>query len=116
MAKFSGFRTFKIGSTVEDVIAYLNQGLSLSLKELQTGLANLSFADNFASQILEVTVPANSTVGFSHNLGVIPSQRVILKSTGYMIDDSDTPWTAKAFYLRNSHPTNSATVKILLLR
>lgn len=116
MAKFSGFRTFKLGGTIEEVVGYLNQGLSLSLKELQAGLNNLTFSDNFSGQVLEITVPANTTTGFSHNLGVIPSQRVILKSTGYMIDDSVTPWTSKSFYLRNSHPTEAATVKILLLR
>lgn len=116
MAKFSGFRTFKLGSTVEEVVSYLSQGLSISLKELQTGLSNLSFADNFSGQILEITVPPNTTTGFSHNLGVIPSQRVILKTTNYRIDDSDTPWTDKAFYLRNGDPANAARVKILLLR
>lgn len=115
MAKFSGFRTFKTGGTSEEIVAYLTQGLSMSLRELQTGLSNLTFSDNFASQIIEVSIPAGQTVGFSHNLGVIPSQRVILKSNGAFLDDSDTPWTSKAVYFRNTG-ASVITAKILLLR
>jgi hypothetical protein len=115
MAKFSGFRTFKTGAEIKDVIAYLSQGLSMSLRELQAGLASLSFEDNFQSQIIEVSIPAGQTVGYSHNLGVIPSQRVILKSNGALLDDSDTPWTTKAVYFRNSGASDVAA-KILLLR
>jgi hypothetical protein len=114
MAKFSGFRTFKLGGTVEEAIAYLSNGLSVSLRELQAGLANLTFADNFKGQIIEVSIPAGQTVGFSHNLGVVPTQRVILKSTG-SIDDSATPWTDTAVYFRNSGAA-ALTAKILLMR
>lgn len=115
MAKFSGFRTFKTGETVEQAIAYLKEGLSISLRELQAGLNNLTFSDNFSGQIIDVTIPAGKTVGFSHALGVIPTQRVILKTSGALIDDSDTPWTASAVYFRNSG-ASSITAKILLLR
>lgn len=114
MAKFSGFRTFKIGTTVEEVIAYLKEGLSMSLRELQTGLANLRFEENFSGQVIEVSIPAGQTVGFSHNLGVVPTQRVILKATG-SIDDSVSPWTSKTVYFRNSGAA-ALTAKILLLR
>lgn len=114
MAKFSGFRTFKIGTTVEDVIAYLKEGLSISLREIQTGLQNLRFDENFSGQVLEVEIPASTTVGFSHSLGVIPTQRIILKCTG-SIDDSSTPWTSTIVYFRNSG-ASTLTAKILIMR
>lgn len=115
MAKFSGFRTFKIGKTVEDVIHYLLNGLSLSLKELQAGLSNLTFEDNFNVQVLEVVLPPGVTTGYSHNLGVIPSKRLIVKADGYTIDDSATPWTSTAVYFRNSGLT-TVTATIILMR
>lgn len=115
MSKFSGFRTFKIGKTIEDVIDYLLNGLALSLKELQAGLVKLSFEDNFESQTLEVVLPAGKTIGYSHNLGVIPSKRLIVKANGYTIDDSATPWTTTAVYFRNSG-ASEITATIILMR
>lgn len=115
MAKFSGFRTFKVGDTVEQVISYLKEGLSISLRELQAGLNNLTFSDNFNGQIIEISVPAGKTVGFSHSLGVVPTQRVILKTSGALLDDSDTLWTSTAVYFRNSGAV-TINAKILLLR
>ena len=114
MAKFSGFRTFKIGKTVEEVISYLKEGLTISLRELQTGLAALTFEDNFQSQVLEVKIPAGQTVGYTHNLGVIPSRRLIVKANGSTIDDSATPWTDQAVFFRNSGvSTISATIILM---
>lgn len=115
MAKFSGFRTFKLGKTVEEVADYLLNGLALSLKELQAGLSKLSFEDNFETQTLEVSLPAGATVGYSHNLGVIPSKRLIIKANGYTIDDSSTPWTKTAVYFRNSG-ASAITATIILMR
>lgn len=102
MAKFSGFRTFKIGQTIEDVIDYLLNGLAISLKELQTGLSALTLEDNFQTQTLTVSIPPGVTVGYSHNLGVIPSKRLIVKADQSTIDDSTTPWTSTTVYFRNS--------------
>lgn len=115
MAKFSGFRTFKIGKTVEEVIHYLLNGLALSLKELQAGLTKLSFEDNFESEIIQVSIQAGATAGFPHSLGVIPSKRLIVKASQSTIDDSATPWTSSAVYFRNSGPTD-LTATIILMR
>lgn len=115
MAKFSGFRTFKVGQTVQDIIDYLTKGLSVSLKELQAGLTKLNFADNFESQSVEVTIPAGKTVGVPHNLGVIPSKRLIVRATGSTIDDSTTPWTNSAVYFRNTG-ASELTATIILMR
>lgn len=115
MAKFSGFRSFNGAKAVEDIYNYLLNSLSLSLKELQTGLNNLRFSENFAGQIIDVVIPAGATVGFPHNLRVIPSERIILRTNSPLIDDSDTPWTDKAVYFRNTG-ASELSAKIILLR
>lgn len=115
MAKFSGFRTFKGLPVIEDVYSYLLNSLSISLKELQTGLSNLSLSDNFSSQVLDLTIPAGVTVGFPHSLGVIPTQRIILRANSPLLDDSTVPWTDKAVYFRNTGMTD-LTAKIIILR
>lgn len=113
--KFSGFRTFKLGATVEDVIEYLKNGLALSLKELQNGLSKLNFADNFESQTLVVTIPASTTQGYTHNLGVVPSGRLIVKASGSTLDDSTNAWTSSVVYFRNTG-ASTVTATIILLR
>lgn len=115
MAKFSGFRTFKVGQTVQDVIQYLTQGLALSLKELQAGLTKLNFEDNFESQTVSVTIEAGDEVGVPHNLGIVPSKRLIVRATSSTIDDGTTPWTTKAVYFRNTG-ASSVTATIILMR
>lgn len=114
MAKFSGFKTLKVAKAIEEVIDYLTVGLAISLKELQTGLQKLSFDENFESQTLELTIPVGTTA-FPHNLGVIPSKRLIVRANGATIDDSDIPWTSTAIYLRNSG-ASAITATIILMR
>lgn len=113
--KFSGFRTFKLGQTVEDVIDYLKNGLALSLKELQNGLTKLSLVDNFESQVITVSLPAGATQGYSHNLGVVPTKRVIVKADGSTLDDSTTAWTSSVVYFRNSG-ASTINATIILMR
>ena len=115
MAKFSGFRALKSAQTVEEVIQYLTVNLAISLRELQAGLLRLTFDENFDSQTLEITLPAGATVPYPHALGVIPSQRLIVKASGSTIDDSDTPWTDTVVYFRNTG-ASTVTAKIILLR
>lgn len=114
MAKFSGFRTLKTAQTLQEVISYLSVNLAISLKELQAGLNKLSLIENFETQVLEVTLPAGATTAYSHNLGVIPSKRLIVRATGSTIDDSDTPWTDTLVYFRNTGgSTVSATIILM---
>jgi len=115
MAKFSGFRTLKTAQTIEELIQYLTTGLAVSLKELQAGLLKLTLEENFETQIIEVTIPAGITLTFPHNLGVIPSKRLIVRATGSTIDDSDLPWTDTTFSFRNTG-ASSVTAKIILMR
>lgn len=116
MAKFSGFKTLKNATRVDQVIQYLTVGLSLSLKELQAGLTRLSFEDNFDTQVIDVIVPLNSTVAYPHNLGVIPSKRLIVKQSGSTIDDSVTPWTETVVYFRNTSTVSADGVDPLIAR
>lgn len=119
MAKFSGFRTFKIGNTIEQVVSYLNTNLFISLKELQTGLSNLALDENFKSQTITVSIPASTTSGYTHNIGSIPSKRLIVRHSGGLIDDGDptvNPWTSETVYFRNTSTTTAATATIILMR
>lgn len=118
MAKFSGFRTFKIGNKIEEVVSYLNTNLMLSLKELQTGLSNLALDENFKSQTITVEIGVGLTKGYSHSLGVIPSKRLIVRHSGGLIDDASptvNPWTSETVYFRNTGST-TATATIILMR
>lgn len=115
MAKFSGFRTLKTAGTLGDVITYLSTQLAITLRELQSGLFKLSLSDNFESQTLQVTIPSGATSTYTHNLGSIPSGRLIVKANGSTIDDSDTPWTKETVYFRNSGAA-TITATIILLK
>ena len=115
MAKFSGFRTLKAAQNIDEIIGYLTSGLAVSLKELQAGLLKLRFEDNFETQTIEVEIPAGQTIPYPHNLGVIPSKRLIVRASGSTIDDSSTPWTDTVVYFRNSGGS-TITATIVLMR
>lgn len=115
MAKFSGFRLFKLGTTLESVVTYLSSGLNQSLRELQAGLQGLSFADNFDSFEVTVVIPATSELQIRNQLPVRPSKRIIVRSNSATVVDGDTAWSADYVYLKNTGAT-SATITVVFLR
>ena len=115
MAKFSGFRLFKLGTTLEELISYLSGGLNQSLRELQAGLQGLSFADNFDSFEVTVVIPATSELAIRNQLQVKPSKRIIVRADSATIVDGDTALSTDYVYLKNTGAT-SATITVVFLR
>jgi hypothetical protein len=94
MSKFSGFRKFRAGATLPEIISYLQTGLALSFSEIQSGLQYLSFSDNFESFEATVTIPPNQEIQIPNKMGLVPSKRLIVRSNSSSIVDGDTPWTS----------------------
>lgn len=108
-------KKFRVGRTAEEIIQYLEVYLANTLADITTALQRLSFQDNFRSFEVEVTLAAGQELAIQHNLGVIPSGKLVLKSTGYQIVDGDTAWTSEYIYLKNLG-ASAATAKIVILR
>ena len=116
MAKFSGFRQLKNPDAQVNAIEYLQRALSQSLREIQTGLQNLTFGDNFRSFEASVVIPAGDlNFRIQNRLGVIPSKRLIVRSNSNQVVDGTSPWAADYVYLGNPGGTD-ATVTVVFLR
>lgn len=115
MAKFSGFRLFKSALDLEGIASYLAKGLNQSLRELQTGLQNLSFAENFDSFEVTVVIPATSELAIRNQLRAKPSKRIIVRSDSTTIVDGNTSWSEDYVYLQNTGGS-SAIVTVIFFR
>ena len=115
MSKFSGFRKFRAGSTLAEVVSYLQTGLALSFSELQSGLQFLSLSDNFESFEAVVTIPAMTEIPIPNKMGLVPSKRLIVRSNSSSIVDGDEAWTADFVYMKNTG-ASAATATIVFLR
>lgn len=114
MSKFSGFRKFRLGRTLDEVIDFLQSGLALSFSELQTGLQSLNFADNFDSFEVTVTIPAGSEIAIPNKLGAIPTKRIIVRSNSISIIDGTATWTNTFVFIRNVGVTEAKATIIFL--
>ncbi len=87
-----------------------------NLKDLEVGLKNLDFINNFKSFKAVVTIPANSQASIKNLMTpVIPSMRLIVRqSGGEAIIDGTSVWTKEALYLYNTGATQ-ATVTVIFL-
>jgi hypothetical protein len=86
------------------------------IDRLNTVMSNLTMA-NLGAEIRTVTIPAASTISLNHNLKVTPKYKIILRHIGPQeLDDSSTPWTDSAIYLRNRDATTEITATIAILR
>jgi len=116
MAKFSGFRQLKTPEAQVNALEYLQRALSQSLREIQTGLQNLTFGDNFRSFEVSVVIPAGNTdFRIQNRIGVTPSKRIIVRSNSNQVVDGTSPWDAEYVYLGNPGGTD-ATVTVVFLR
>ena len=116
MAKFSGFRQFKSESNPENSIAYLQRALSQSLREIQTGLQNLTFGDNFKGFEATVTIPAGElNFRIQNRMGITPSKRLIVRSNSSQVVDGTDQWTSDYVFLGNPGVTD-ATITVIFLR
>lgn len=108
-------KKFRIGTTIEEVVQYLELYLAKTLTDITTCLNRLSFQDNFQSFQTEVTIAAGQELAIRHNLGGIPSGMLTLRTTGTGIVDGTTPWTEDYIYLQNTS-AGSITSTIVILR
>jgi hypothetical protein len=108
-------KKFRIGRTAEEIIQYLEVYLASTLSDITTVLQKLTFKDNFKSFEATVTLTAGQELAIQHNLGVVPTGRLILKSTSYEIRDGDTAWTSEYIYLKNDG-ASSVTLTVVILR
>lgn len=84
-------------------------------RQQEMALRTLSFADNFESFDVEVTIPAatESEVQNYFRNGTVPSFYIITSMTGDGdVRKGDTAWTAELLYMRNPHATESVTATI----
>ena len=113
--KFLNFKLFRTGSSLEDVLQYLSVDLSNGLRDIYTGLTKLSFSDNFQSFRADISFTGAQEVTIRHNLGAIPSSRIIVRASASDIVDGDTPWNENNVYMKKTG-TGAATATVLFLR
>lgn len=111
--KFRDFKRFS-GSSLGDLVSWVQNELNSIMRELFIGLNNLKFRDNFQSYEIVLTLTAGEERQIAHPLKVIPSGYLILKQQGdAVIDAGITSWTNEVVYLRNNSGTNSATIRAI---
>lgn len=92
-------------------IGRISDILSLA-KLLEVGLRNLTFKDNFNSNVIEVELPPTSEIIVPHTLKKVPSYYIIGRKSnqGDIIDG--TTWNDKNISLTN---LSGNTIKITLI-
>jgi hypothetical protein len=104
------------GGNVEE---YLRNAFTSVLRNLQAGLSQLDFADNFASFVAEdVIIPAGGELAIRNFLDAteVPRWRVILNQVGGgVITDGPTAWDSDFVYLSNAGGAD-ATVSVAFFR
>lgn len=108
-------KKFRVGSTPQEIIQYLEVFLANTLTDISTALQRLTFKDNFKSFTAQVTISAGQELAIQHNLGVIPTGRLITRSSGYQVRDGDTAWTSDYIYLKNDG-SSQVTLIVIILR
>lgn len=105
----------KTASTTEDVLKYLFNDFSISVRDLIDGLRRLTFKENFVSFEATVTIPASSELAIANKIKGIPSKRIIVRSTSPDICDGDTTWNADFVYLKNTSGSPATVTVVFLL-
>lgn len=113
--KFLNFKLFRSGNSLDDVLQYLTVDLASGLRDIYTGLTKLSFSDNFQSFRAEISFTGAQEVAIRHNLGAVPSSRIIVRSTASDIVDGDTAWNENNVYMKKTG-AGAATATVLFLR
>jgi hypothetical protein len=113
--RFFILKEFRGGSVEE----YLRNAFTSVLRNLQTGLSQLTFDENFSNFLEEdLIVPAGAEITIANRLDnkVIPRFRMITRQTGGgHILDGDTPWTNDFVYLKNLGASD-ATITVFFFR
>jgi len=86
------------------------------IKELENGLRNLDFTNNFQSFEVSVTFPPNEEIQITNRLKDIPKYYIIGRQDNPgQIVDGDQPWSQQALYLKNTS-NNTITATIIITR
>lgn len=113
--KFINLKIYRGLDDAKEAVNYLRFDLANSLRDLTTGLGKLRFQDNFEGLIATVNFPGAGEVAVRHNLGFIPSQRIILRASSSDICDGATAWTENFVYLKKEN-AGTATATVAFLR
>ena len=82
-------------------------------KELEVGLTELSFKDNFDSFETEAIIEPSSVLSIRNELDSIPTGRIILRQNKEAaISDSLTDWNKNFVFLENHDSTNTVTLTV----
>lgn len=86
------------------------------VKELDRGLRDINFADNFDSFETEVTIPTSSELEIRNQLTIIPTRYIIVSQTGNgLVTKGTSTWTKDFLYLYNNGGVD-VTIKIIFFR
>lgn len=86
------------------------------IKELDRGLRDINFVDNFDSFEVEVTIPNSSELEIRNQLTIIPTRYIIVSQSGNgLVTKGTTTWTKDFLYLYNNGSV-SVTAKIIFFR
>lgn len=113
--KFINLKIYRGNDDAKEAVNYLRFDLAGSLRDLTTGLGRLRLEDNFEGFITIVNFLGSDEVAIRHNLGFVPSQRIILRADSSDIVDGLNAWDENFVYLRKENP-GTATVKVAFLR
>lgn len=87
------------------------------IRELTVGFNRLSLEDNTESFKTIVTILPSTVKQIAHNLGFIPSERIILRQdVEAAISDSATTWDDNFVYLENHNGSNTVTLTVIFMR
>jgi len=87
------------------------------IKELATGLRDLTFGDNFTSFEYTTTISANTEEKIRNTLTIKPTKYMIVHQIGNaLVTAGSTEWDDNYLYLKNHDSTNSATVTVTFMR
>jgi len=99
---------------IKEVVSYLADELSATIRELRAGLQRLTFGDNFAGFTEVLTIPANTELTIPNKLGSIPSYWIILRKDvgGLSVSEGATAWTLETVTLKNNSLTVAANITV----
>jgi len=112
--RFFILKEFRGGSVEE----YLRNAFTSVLRNLQSGLSQMDFLENFRSFEVDVSLPAGVEVEIPNRLGdgEIPRSRLITRQEGgAAVIDGPTAWSNDFVYLLNVGP-GDATVTAIFFR
>ena len=85
-------------------------------RQLAVGLRDLTFADNFASTEIAVTIAAGVESRIRHSLQVVPTRYIIVNQEGNgLVTNGSTANTTNHLYLLNNGAV-SVTITVVILK